>query len=220
MPLRRFPIPVFLIVLFVAASLASTVIICPVIPGQIAYFWDAGGEPVAWMDKMPGLFVTPLVLLCFAAILLLLPQVMPSGKVWSERSLKEYYWFSAITIFSIGLFYEMYLMRTFYPQLMISSILVVSLGILAGASGYFIYRTSKYCDSLFVLKYIRCDMLTLSKIHNSTGKLWVVIGLLMLWMAPWPAGTFLYAVLVLLIAAGFLYPCLLTRYLSCKPENT
>jgi uncharacterized membrane protein len=77
-----------------------TLVSYPSLPDPVVVHWNASGEPDGYMSKLPGLFLTPLIMVGLAALLAVLPRIDPLKENYAK--FQTYYdgLFLALLLFS------------------------------------------------------------------------------------------------------------------------
>lgn len=186
----------------VLLSFILSIYFYPQVPEQMATHWDSQGEVDGYMSKFWGLFFTPVVITCIAALFLVIPRIDPK-KENIEKFRKYYDRFVILFLLFMVVVHLQILLWNVGIQISPNIVLPVGTGLLF----YYIGILIENADSNWFVGIRTPWTLSSDRVWKKTnqlgGKLFKLAGLVAICGTFFPKLAVFFVIIPVLLVAGF-----------------
>ena len=187
--------------------ITSIVILIPVViglllwnqlPDKIVTHWNAEGVADGWSSKAFAVFAMPCFLLALHWLCLLITNTDPKRKNYSERMFTMVVWICPITsVLMTSLVYGIALGM----EISIEKVMPIFLGLMFIIIGNYLPKCKQNYTLGIKIPWTLNDEENWNYTHRLTGKIWVVVGFVLMMCAMLPSKVIFLVFIVVLIVA-------------------
>jgi len=207
------------IIAVIALSFIAGLLVYPHMPDQMASHWNTRGDVDSYMSKFWGVFMMPLVTLGLFLLFLLIPKIDPLKRN-IEQFRKHFDWFIVLMVIFLLYIYTLTIFWNFGYRFDMGSMFVPGIAILFFFIGVMVEKAKRNWFIGIRTPWTLSSDRVWDATHKVGGKLFKACGVIALLGILFPAYTFWFVILPVLIVAVYtlVHSYVMYQKLECKDK--